>query len=194
VGNRDTDFVIKNVKRAKAGDVLVVTRGRCQKGEKKGTRAPKFQVNDPCNRASRTSRRLTVNTSILLLSPSNQVLLLHRVHTSTSFASAHVFPGGNLSSFHEGEVPPLESHEIHKESEAYRLAAVRETFEESGLLLARKRDESELLSVPSEVLEVGRKEVHGNRTRFIDWLQTIGGTPDLGEFPSQIRTSLSLPG
>ncbi|KAK4446409.1 putative nudix hydrolase 7 [Podospora aff. communis PSN243] len=126
-------------------------------------------------------KRLPVrpSSSILLLSPTNQVLLLHRVQTSTSFASAHVFPGGNLSSFHEGELPPLESEEIHRDSEAYRLAAVRETFEESGILLARRQGGSELLSVSSEVMEAGRKEVHGNRVKFVDWLRSIGGTPDL---------------
>ncbi|KAK0631411.1 NUDIX domain-containing protein [Immersiella caudata] len=131
--------------------------------------------------AKKERKRVPVrpSSSILLLSPTNQVLLLHRVQTSSSFASAHVFPGGNLSSFHEGELPPLESEEIHRDSEAYRLAAVRETFEESGILLARRQDGGQLLSVSSGVMEAGRKEVHGNRVKFGDWLRSIGGAPDL---------------
>lgn len=121
--------------------------------------------------------------SILLLSPTNQVLLLHRVHTSSSFASAHVFPGGNLSSFHESPLPASDSPEIHQDGLAYRLAAIRETFEESGILLARKPGQSQdqgLLQVPSAVLEAGRKQVHGNQVRFAEWLKSLGGEPDIG--------------
>ncbi|KAK1829518.1 hypothetical protein QBC39DRAFT_427199 [Podospora conica] len=120
------------------------------------------------------------SASILLLSPTNQVLLLHRVKSSSSFASAHVFPGGNLSAFHEGELPPLDSPDIHQDSEAYRLAAIRETFEESGILLARpKEGRAELLDVSSDVLDAGRKEVHANKVKFVDWLSGIGGVADI---------------
>ncbi|KAI7321929.1 hypothetical protein KC315_g8981, partial [Hortaea werneckii] len=71
------------------------------------------------------------SSSVLLVSPNNQVLLLQRVKQSTSFASAHVFPGGNVSTFHDGEPPAPEYPERHEDSEIYRLAAIRETFEES---------------------------------------------------------------
>lgn len=125
-----------------------------------------------------------IKTSILLLSPTNQVLLLHRVKTSTSFASAHVFPGGNLSSFHDGPLPPPDSPELHEDGPAYRLAAIRETFEESGILLARKagqtREHGGLLHVPDEVREAGRKLVHANQVRFTEWLEGLGGEPDVG--------------
>lgn len=117
--------------------------------------------------------------SILLISHTNQVLLLHRVQTSRSFASAHVFPGGNLSSFHEGPLPGPESKALHEESLVYRLAAVRETFEESGILLARKKDGS-LLELSSEAREEGRKAIHGNSIKFTDWLAGVGGVPDTG--------------
>ncbi|KAH8895769.1 hypothetical protein GQ53DRAFT_743765 [Thozetella sp. PMI_491] len=120
------------------------------------------------------------SSSIILLSPTNQILLLHRVQTSTSFASAHVFPGGNLSSFHEDALP--EGPGRHKDSEPYRLAAVRETFEESGILLARpaaSSQDSGLLSLPDEVREAGRKEVHGNQVKFSEWLKRVGGVPDI---------------
>lgn len=117
--------------------------------------------------------------SILLISHTNQVLLLHRVQTSRSFASAHVFPGGNLSSFHEGPLPGPESEALHEDSLVYRLAAVRETFEESGILLARRKDGS-LLELSSEAREEGRKTIHGNSIKFTDWLASVGGVPDTG--------------
>ncbi|KAK4154709.1 nucleoside diphosphate-linked moiety X motif 19, mitochondrial [Chaetomidium leptoderma] len=122
------------------------------------------------------------SSSILLLSPTNQVLLLHRVHTSSSFASAHVFPGGNLSSFHDGSVPAADTPAHHEDGPAYRLAAIRETFEESGILLAKKSGQSRdqgLLHVPDDVREAGRKEAHGNQAKFTEWLKDLGGEPDV---------------
>ncbi|KAK5656934.1 hypothetical protein OQA88_3456 [Cercophora sp. LCS_1] len=117
------------------------------------------------------------SSSILLLSPSNKILLLHRVTTSTSFASAHVFPGGNLSSFHDGAHPPLDSPTIHSDSPSYRLAAIRETFEESGILLAHSPDTTPL-ALPEEALSTGRKAVHANQVPFPTWLTSHNGIPD----------------
>jgi 8-oxo-dGTP pyrophosphatase MutT (NUDIX family) len=121
--------------------------------------------------------------SILLLSPTNKVLLLHRVRTSTSFPSAHVFPGGNLSSFHEGPIPDVDSPARHVDGETYRLGAVRETFEESGILLARRRDDGTVLHVPTDALEDGRKKVHAGQVRFAEWVANLGGSPDVGKLP-----------
>ncbi|KAK7744100.1 hypothetical protein SLS53_003621 [Cytospora paraplurivora] len=121
------------------------------------------------------------SSSVILLSPTNQVLLLHRVQTSTSFPSAHVFPGGNLSSFHEpplspppppgGLSDPGPDLDRHRDSPAYRLAAIRETFEESGILLARRGDEAEpaLLSIPEAERDKAREEIHNDRLHFQDW-------------------------
>lgn len=125
------------------------------------------------------------SSSIVLLSPTNQVLLLHRVQTSTSFPSAHVFPGGNISPFHESArfpLPPPGSPDRHRDSPAYRLAAIRETFEESGILLARRQGApaggGPLLAVPEADRERARREVHGNRLNFQDWVRRdLGGAP-----------------
>lgn len=59
---------------------------------------------------------------IILVSPTNQVLLLHRVHTSSAFPSAHVFPGGNLSAFHDidGGFPLPGDVARHEDSLTYR--------------------------------------------------------------------------
>ncbi|KUI70653.1 Putative nudix hydrolase 7 [Cytospora mali] len=129
------------------------------------------------------------SSSIILLSPTNQVLLLHRVHTSTSFPSAHVFPGGNLSPFHE---PPLLPQDHHRDSLAYRLAAIRETFEESGILLARPKQSphhdndnnnttttttTTLLAVPESDRDKARGDIHNDRLNFSEWVGVhLGGT------------------
>lgn len=127
---------------------------------------------------TRPSSEPRPSSSVLLLSPQNQVLLLHRVQTSTSFASAHVFPGGNLDAFHDGTLPAVGSPDRHQDGLAYRLGAIRETFEETGILLAKK--DGELVNLSIEERDVARKKIHGNQTSFLDWLESLGAEPDTG--------------
>ncbi|KAI2620415.1 hypothetical protein GGR54DRAFT_97636 [Hypoxylon sp. NC1633] len=119
------------------------------------------------------------SASVVLLSPENQVLLLHRVQTSSSFPSAHVFPGGNLSDFHDGGVPGPSEFKRHDDSLPYRLGAIRETFEESGILLAREggRDRNPV-NISNSERDKARKEIHKNERRFVEWLQDMGGVAD----------------
>ncbi|TVY24629.1 putative nudix hydrolase [Lachnellula hyalina] len=117
------------------------------------------------------------SASILLISPTNQILLLHRVRTSSSFASAHVFPGGNLSASQDGEIPGLKDEGRHVDGSAYRIGAIRETFEESGILLAKKEDGS-LLEVEEDIREKARKDIHAGKLKFQDWVKSLGGVID----------------
>ena len=119
------------------------------------------------------------SSSVLVISPNNQVLLLQRVRQSSSFPSAHVFPGGNVAERHDGRVPPPESHERHADSEVYRMAAIRECFEESGILLARNNGFGRLIEVPQAEREEGRKAIHSNKTTFPEWLAKKGGRADI---------------
>lgn len=63
------------------------------------------------------------SASVMLISSSNQILMLHRVSTSSSFPSAHVFPGGNLSEFQDGTIPPPGDARRHEDSMPYRCVA-----------------------------------------------------------------------
>ncbi|RSL70995.1 hypothetical protein CEP53_001650 [Fusarium sp. AF-6] len=117
------------------------------------------------------------SSSVLLVSPVNDVLLLHRVHTSTSFASAHVFPGGNLDPYHDGVIPSVDSPERHQDGLAYRIGAIRETFEETGILLAKK--DGTLINLSIEERDAVRKQIHGNQVKFLEWLKSVGAEPDL---------------
>lgn len=125
---------------------------------------------------------LRPSASVVLLSPDNQVLLLHRVKTSSAFPSAHVFPGGNLSEFHDGAVPGQGDVKLHEDSLPYRLAAIRETFEESGILLARETSQDgKPLNVPVAERDSARKAIYENKVRFVEWLASMGGVPDTGK-------------
>jgi 8-oxo-dGTP pyrophosphatase MutT (NUDIX family) len=124
------------------------------------------------------------SSSVLLLSPTNQVLLLHRVKTSTAFASAHVFPGGNVSDFHDGILPPAIEAARHLDSPVYRLCAIRETFEESGILLARRQGSKDgpLLNLPTSERDAARRGIWEYNFKFGDWLEKIGGIADTGKW------------
>lgn len=102
--------------------------------------------------------------------------------TSTSFASAHVFPGGNLSS-QDGKCPPPEDLARHEDSPSYRRAAIRELFEESGILLAKDRNTGKMLAFDEPTREAGRRLIHQNKFTFDQWLkqQNVDAEPDLGQ-------------
>ncbi|KAH6608884.1 nudix domain-containing [Trichoderma cornu-damae] len=117
------------------------------------------------------------SSSIVLLSPTNEVLLLHRVKTSTSFASAHVFPGGNLDAFHDGDIPAPDAQDRHLDGPAYRLGAIRECFEETGILLARK--DGRFVELPRQERDEAREKIHESQIAFADWLKSIGAEADL---------------
>lgn len=119
------------------------------------------------------------SSSVLLISPTNQILLLHRVRTASSFAAAHVFPGGALSKTHDGEIPAPDSPDRHRDGPAYRLAAIRETFEECGILLAKNKSTGKpFTGVSDEEREEGRKAVHSGKVKFLDLLEKWGAVPD----------------
>ncbi|GFN17681.1 hypothetical protein AtubIFM55763_002495 [Aspergillus tubingensis] len=120
------------------------------------------------------------SSSVIIISPHNEVLLLHRVKTSTSYPSAHVFPGGNLSS-QDGPCPPVDDIARHDDGPWYRNAAIRELFEESGILLAKDRDSGKMIAVPQEQREAGRRAIHQNKMTFAEWLkeQHPAAVPDM---------------
>ncbi|KAL2864196.1 NUDIX hydrolase [Aspergillus lucknowensis] len=120
------------------------------------------------------------SSSVVLVSPKNEVLLLHRVKTSTSFASAHVFPGGNLS-LQDGRCPPAGDPKRHEDASWYRNAAIRELFEESGILLAKDKSSGKMLAVGGEERENGRRQIHQKQTTFAEWLkkQNAAAVPNI---------------
>ncbi|KAJ9383399.1 hypothetical protein DTO063F5_5235 [Paecilomyces variotii] len=119
------------------------------------------------------------SSSVILVSPKNEILLLHRVKSSSSFASAHVFPGGNIS-LQDGEYPPPEHPKRHDEAIYYRKAAIRELFEESGILLAKDKSTGRMITVDPAEKENGRHAIHRRETTFPEWLkkQNENAEPD----------------
>ena len=99
-----------------------------------------------------TDKPVPLAATLLLLRDSAagfDVLMITR-HAETVFAGgAAVFPGGRLDP--EDSAPALLRHcravpRIDAAQMALRVCAIRETFEEAGLLLALRRGEDRLLS------------------------------------------------
>lgn len=108
------------------------------------------------------------SSSIIVVSPSNRILLLHRLQKSSAFPSAHVFPGGNLEA---SDGPVAASGKArHVENLAYRTGGIRELFEESGVLLAKENGSPGLLEVSDADRIRGRKEIHSHKISFAEWL------------------------
>lgn len=60
------------------------------------------------------------------------------------------------------------------------MGAVRECFEESGILLARSHETpSTLLQLSEEERDAGRQAIHGKKIAFQDWVRSQGGIPDV---------------
>lgn len=108
------------------------------------------QPNDPARAAAATPR---LSASIVAINPRNQVLLVQR-NARATFGGLHVFPGGNYDG---------------RQDSSIHMTAVRETFEESGLLVAKSaQGQTDLHSVD---LAQTRADIHSHKLLFKDFLQ-----------------------
>ncbi|CAK4031308.1 related to NUDIX family hydrolase [Lecanosticta acicola] len=162
-----------------AADLQAENEGLARKTSGQGERKMSGSNLDYSGQKKRAPAIPRPSSSVILISPQNQILLLQRVKQSSSFPSAHVFPGGNVSEFHDGRAPDPEHADRHVDGEVYRNAAIRETFEESGILLARNNGFGRLIELPEQEREQGRRQVHGNEVSFPQWLAQKGGRADV---------------
>ncbi|KAK6338721.1 hypothetical protein TWF696_009533 [Orbilia brochopaga] len=98
------------------------------------------------------------SASLVLLDGQNRILLTHRTSSVGSFADAHVFPGGNL----DADDPSPE------------FCAIRETFEETGVLLTSPPPPQSLTATFGDA----RRQIHARKTTFSDWLAHHNLTAD----------------
>ncbi|KAJ7481187.1 hypothetical protein B0H11DRAFT_2233089 [Mycena galericulata] len=98
------------------------------------------------------------SASAVIINSRNEVLFVHRNPEARSFAGVHVFPGGNVSAQDGGELS---------------ITAIRETFEESGLLLASGPTPTDA------VLDAARHAIHSGKTTFQAFLTQHSLTADV---------------
>jgi 8-oxo-dGTP pyrophosphatase MutT (NUDIX family) len=120
--------------------------------------------------------------TVLLLrdEPQFEVLMVKRHHQIDFASGALVFPGGKS---HAGDHDPnWNVHTVAWEAydadqRAMRIAAIREVFEEAGILLARRRD-GQPMSGEACPMDV-RRAVDKGETRFIDVVSSLDAYLDL---------------
>lgn len=100
------------------------------------------------------------SASIAIVNARNEVLLVQRNPKTRSFAGVHVFPGGNYDGAQDASLA---------------MTAIREAFEESGLLLASPAH----AVPPMSALEEARHAIHAQRVRFSDFLARQGLAADI---------------
>ena len=109
-----------------------------------------------------------------------EVLMIERHAKSEAFASICVFPGGRveeqdhalhdrMSGIEAGEAARVLGGVGEERAFGFFVAAIRETFEEVGILLARQRGERELLGA-DRVTMLARQcsEAHGGQVSFAE--------------------------
>ena len=129
-----------------------------------------------------TSPDIKPAATILLLrdAPTFEVLMVKRHHQIDFASGALVFPGGKS---HAGDHDPawetqaLGWSEFDAEQRGLRIAAIREVFEEAGILLGRRSDGSPIggESAPLEV----RQKVDVGELAFLDVVRELDVVIDL---------------
>ncbi|ELT87307.1 hypothetical protein CAPTEDRAFT_220053 [Capitella teleta] len=129
------------------------------------------------------------------------VLMLKRSSNSSFFPSAYVFPGGRVSRDDYSEkwrnlyatngIPDLEASLPQPKEQApmfverefdstlpsdfaYRICAIRETFEEAGVLIHKSEQ-----AIDADELKSWRKVVHNDASKFVDCCEQLGVIPDV---------------
>jgi 8-oxo-dGTP pyrophosphatase MutT (NUDIX family) len=120
--------------------------------------------------------------TILLLrdEPAFEVLMVKRHHQIDFASGALVFPGGKT---HAGDGDPAWADHVlgwgayDAEQRGLRIAAIREVFEEAGILLAMRRDGASIggEACPMEV----RQAVDAGTTAFLDVVRDLEAQLDL---------------
>ncbi len=122
-------------------------------------------------------------STILLLRDGAQeieVFMMVRHHEIEFSSGALVFPGGSVDAADRGVIARSELHSggegCDEAGLSFRIAAIRETFEESGILLARPRGLKDLVQAKraAEIEARYRVALAERKTTFLDMLAESG--------------------
>ncbi|KAG7092882.1 hypothetical protein E1B28_009192 [Marasmius oreades] len=102
------------------------------------------------------------SASLVVVNGQNEVLLVQRNPRAVAFGGVTVFPGGNYD---------------RTQDDSFEITAIRETFEESGLLMASPTTPGGALPTDS-VLDEARHAIHSQKMRFREFLDQHGLKPD----------------
>ncbi|TFY73447.1 hypothetical protein EWM64_g10564, partial [Hericium alpestre] len=119
------------------------------------------------------------SASLIVVNAANEVLLVHRNPEATAFGGVHVrgFPFDALPPQSYELSPPYQvfpgGNFDPAQDASYQMTAIRETFEETGLLLT-----SSAGAVDDPTLDTARAAIHAQKLHFGDFLATHQLTAD----------------
>jgi 8-oxo-dGTP pyrophosphatase MutT (NUDIX family) len=131
--------------------------------------------------ASKADIRPAATILLLRDDPAFEVLMVKRHHQIDFASGALVFPGGKT---HAGDHDPAWAehtmgwNDFDDTQRGLRIAAIREVFEEAGILLAYRRN-GEPIGGEACPMEV-REAVDAGRTHFLDVVRELDARLDLG--------------
>src|SRR5438046_3997991 len=109
--------------------------------------------------------------TVLLLRPPLSVYLIRRVRTMAFAANMYVFPGGTVDPRDTDVEWIAPAHRLglpEPQARAVACAAVREVFEETGVLLAGRNADDVLPDVSTEDWEQARRAVESREVAFAE--------------------------
>lgn len=134
------------------------------------------------SKPKRTPAIPSPSSSLIILSPLNELskcgydyrLVMVRRNAKSSFKNATVFPGGNMD---DSDHAPAESFDKMKPTlNAYKRCAIREAFEETGILVCEPR-----VQFSSGDRRKWREKVHASGSAFETLLTTYKTSLDLDD-------------
>jgi 8-oxo-dGTP pyrophosphatase MutT (NUDIX family) len=131
-----------------------------------------------------TSQFNAVRASTVLLvrdRPSFQVLMVRRNEKMAFAAGALVFPGGKVDPQDEDDRWQGHAygwHDVSAEQRALRIAAIRETFEETGLLVSLRTGGTEC---GLETMAMAREAMCAGKLDFLSFVQQAGVILDMSQ-------------
>lgn len=153
--------------------------------------------------ASDPSKALRTASTVLLLREAAggmEIFMVQRNRQIEFSSGALVFPGGSMDpNDHEIATDPAlvaDRGGLDTDTAAIRIGGIRETFEESGILLARPRGSSSLVSAEkADALGSQREELDAGEVSFADILREHNLTPaiDLLALFAHWITPVNLP-
>jgi 8-oxo-dGTP pyrophosphatase MutT (NUDIX family) len=142
-----------------------------------------MSASDP-HQGSDNKKALRTAATVLLLRDrgSMEIFMVQRHHEIEFASGALVFPGGSLDPgdhvIAADDTLVADRHGFDNEAVAIRVAGVRETFEESGILLARARGSHAIISAQQlAAIEPQRAELDEGKISFADILRQHTLTP-----------------
>lgn len=125
---------------------------RASSPKRQSTIATGIFIPRSCAMSTVAPEKLIPSASLILVNECNEVLLVQRSSQTRSFAGMHVFPGGNFDAGRDTSLA---------------ITAIRETFEETGLLLTSPASPQTLSKFD---LESARRAVHHQELDFQTFL------------------------